>query len=288
MKRIDTQRGFTLVELLVVIAIIGILIGMLLPAVQAVREAARRTTCANNLVQIGLAMHNYEFAFGSLPPGCVDKQGPIQNVTGGGAQHVSWTVHILRFIEQNGIADNFDIEAGTYAQANAPARAMVITSFLCPSDQNDINRAKTAGLSTYAGCHHGVEAPIDVDNNGLLFLNSSVDYGDIYDGSSNTILVGEFIAEDIDFGWASGTRASLRNCGELLGERDWLATYGGGSITTMKKDFVGGFSSRHPGGANFLLADGSVSFYSNSIDPALFEYLGERSDGEMMGDHYSR
>lgn len=285
MKRIDIQRGFTLVELLVVIAIIGILISMLLPAVQSVREAARRTTCANNLVQIGLAMHNYEFAFSSLPPGVVDKKGPIQNVAGGGTQHVSWTVHMLRFIEQNGIADNFDINAGTYAGVNASARAMVIPTFICPSNGDNMNQSQTAGLSNYAGCHHGVEAPIDVDNNGLLFLNSSVDYGDIYDGSSNTILVGEFISENIDFGWASGTRATLRNCGEFLNERDWRATYGGGTITTMKKTFVGGFSSPHPGGANFLRADGSVTFYSNNIDAALFEYLGDRSDGEMMGDH---
>lgn len=285
MKRINNRRGFTLVELLVVIAIIGILIGMLLPAVQAVREAARRTTCANNLVQIGLAMHNYEFAFGSLPPGVVDKNGPIQNVAGGNVQHVSWTVQLLRFMEQNGIADNFDIKAGTYATVNAPARAMVISSFICPSDSLETNQSKTAGLSNYAGCHHSVEAPIDADNDGLLFLNSSVNYSGIYDGSSNTILVGEFIAEDIDFGWASGTRASLRNCGEFLNPKDWLATYGGGAITAMKKTWVGGFSSRHNGGANFLIADGSVSFYSDGIDPAIFEYLGNRSDGEMMGDH---
>jgi len=131
MKYAPTKRGFTLVELLVVVAIIGILIGMLLPAVQQVREAARRTACLNNLAQLGLAMHNYEFSFGHLPPGVVDKTGPIQNVAKG--QHVSWTVQLLRFVEQNGIADNFDIEAGAYGAANAPARAMTISVFLCPS-----------------------------------------------------------------------------------------------------------------------------------------------------------
>ena len=119
MKQASTKRGFTLVELLVVVAIIGILIGMLLPAVQQVREAARRTQCLNNLAQIGLAMHNNEFSFGHLPAGVIDTAGPIQNVPKG--QHVSWTVHLLRFVEQNGIADSFDIEAGTYAAANTPA-----------------------------------------------------------------------------------------------------------------------------------------------------------------------
>jgi len=202
MKQASTKRGFTLVELLVVVAIIGILIGMLLPAVQQVREAARRTQCLNNLAQIGLAMHNNEFSFGHLPAGVTDPTGPIQNVPKG--QHVSWTIHLLRFMEQNGIADSFDIDAGTYAVANAPARAMIIPSFQCSSQGMSMATTSNAGLSNYAGCHHSMEAPIDDDNDGLLFLNSAVTYADIYDGSSNTILVGEFIAEGSDLGWASG------------------------------------------------------------------------------------
>ena len=281
MKQAKTKRGFTLVELLVVVAIIGILIGMLLPAVQQVREAARRTQCLNNQAQIGLAMHNYEFSFGSLPPGCVDKTGPIQNVPTG--QHVSWTIQLLRFMEQNGVADNFDIEAGTYSAKNAPARAMVMTMFLCPSQGPSTNMGGTAGLSCYAGCHNSVEAPIDIDNDGLLFLNSAVTYGDIYDGSSNTILVGEFIADATDLGWASGTRATLRNGSELLGYNAWNAKYAGG-VANMKKTFVGGFSSAHPGTGNFLFADGSVHAVSNGVDPTLLQNLANREDGAMMGD----
>lgn len=283
MKKASNRRGFTLVELLVVIAIIGILIGMLLPAVQQVREAARRTTCANNLTQIGLAMHNYEFAFGNLPPGTVDKKGPIQNVAVG--QHVSWTVQLLRFLEHNGVADNFDISIGTYAGPNASARAEALPVFLCPSQYLTHDKNLTVGLSHYAGCHNSVEAPIDVDNNGLLFLNSSVNYGDIYDGASHTILVSEITPLVTDLGWASGTRATLRNTSELIRSNEYEATYGGGLIATTKtKTWVGGFSSPHPGGANFLFADGSVTFITESIDPAAFEFLGDRSDGEMMGD----
>lgn len=271
-----------MVELLVVVAIIGILIGMLLPAVQQVREAARRTQCMNNLAQLGLAVHNNEFAFGHLPAGVIDKAGPIQNVAVG--QHVSWTVQLLRFIEQNGIADSFDIPAGTYAAANAPARSMVIPVLQCSSQSVSMDSAMVYGLSHYAGCHHSVEAPIDVDNDGLLFLNSAVTYGDIYDGSSNTILIGEFVAERTDLGWASGTRATLRNAGELLGRKDWNAKYAGGAVATMKKTFVGGFSSVHPGTASFLFADGSVEAVSVDIEPEILETLGNRSDGAMMGE----
>lgn len=282
MRNTSLRRAFTLVELLVVVAIIGILIGMLLPAVQQVREAARRTACQNNLAQIGLAMHNYEFAFSSLPPGVVDKAGPIQNVAAG--QHVSWTVHLLRFLEQNGIADAFDIPAGAYAPINAPAVIMKIPTLLCPSQVPTENATGTYGLSHYAGCHHSVEAPIDSDNNGLLFLNSAVTYADIYDGSSNTILVGEFIAEATDLGWASGTRATLRNTGELLPYGEWMGIYGGGATADKAKTWVGGFGSPHPGITNFLFADGSVRAVWFDIDPTVLENLGNRSDGAMMGD----
>jgi prepilin-type N-terminal cleavage/methylation domain-containing protein/prepilin-type processing-associated H-X9-DG protein len=282
MKHTHSKPGFTLVELLVVVAIIGILIGMLLPAVQQVRDAARRTSCMNNLTQFGLAMHNYEFSFGHLPPGVVDTTGPIQNVAKG--QHVSWMVQILRFVELNGVADAFDIKAGAYAAVNAPARAMQIQLFTCPSQGSGVSSNMAAGLSHYAGCHNSVEAQIDVDNDGLLFLNSAIKYGDIYDGSSNTILIGEFIADpSIDLGWVSGTRATLRNGSELLGYDDWKTKYLTPG-TPPKKTFVGGFSSTHPGVANFLFADGSVESVSIDIDATVLENLANREDGAMVGD----
>lgn len=283
MKKASTQNGFTLVELLVVVAIIGILVGMLLPAVQQVREAARRTSCLNNLTQLGLAMHNHEFSFGHLPPGVIDKKGPIQNVAGAGL-HVSWTIHLLRFLEQNGVADNFDISLGTYAPPNAPARAMIMYPLNCPSQSLVQDTTLAAGLSHYAGCHHSVEAPIDADNDGLLFLNSAINYSEIYDGSSNTILVGEFIAEGSDLGWCSGTRATLRNTGEILGQQDWNNKYAGNAVANMKNTYVGGFSSMHPGVSNFLFADGSVHSISVNIESTIYGNLGNRSDGAMMSD----
>ena len=278
------KPGFTLVELLVVVAIIGILIGMLLPAVQQVREAARRTTCANNLTQLGVALHNYEFGYQHLPSGVTDSNpGPIISQEKG--LHVSFLVTLLPYIEERGVADHFDQTLGTYAKANAPARETAIDTYLCASAPGTgFNIGSTAAISHYAGCHHGTEAPIDVDNNGLLFLNSKVTYGDIYDGSSNTILVGEFLTADDSFGWASGTRSSLRNTGELAN----LNIFGAGAqvidlTSSLPTDEVGGFGSHHSGGANFCLASGTVLFLSENIDPVLFNNLGNRKDGAMMG-----
>ena len=314
------RAGFTLVELLVVVAIIGILIGMLLPAVQQVREAARRTSCQNNLAQIALALHNFEYAHEHFPPGVVEPKGPILSIPKG--IHVSFFVQILPFIEQRGIFDNFDQKLGAYDKANAAARGMVIPLFNCPSssspdsrfiddleselayeDFNDDydydadeepeeeldyekNLAKSSatmiGLNDYAGCHHGSETPIDSDNNGMLFLNSKITFADIYDGSSNTILLGEKMDDSTALGWASGTRSSLRNASELLESEDWAISPV--VMGTAADDFVGGFASPHPGGANFAFASGTVTHMSLSVDPGLLRLLGDRSDGAMMGE----
>ncbi|MCI0491741.1 MAG: DUF1559 domain-containing protein, partial [Planctomycetes bacterium] len=188
--RCRDKHAFTLVELLVVIAIIGILVALLLPAVQAAREAARRTSCLNNVTQLGLAVHSYEFHFEHLPPGVTNPDGPIRSEPEG--IHVSWIAHILPYIEENALFQRFDQSAGAYAAANAQVRAAQIQVLQCPSDRMDfVNEANSVARSSYAGCHHDSEAPIDKDNNGLLFLNSQIRFADIYDGSSKTILLAE-------------------------------------------------------------------------------------------------
>ncbi len=275
----DNQRSaFTLVELLVVIAIIGILIGMMLPAVQAVREAARRTSCLNNLAQLNMATHNFEMAHEKLPSGVANNQGPIRTEEIG--QHVSFLVELLPLIDQRGIADRFDKALGTYAIANAPARNMSIDVFQCPSS-NFVAGTVAPGVTNYAGCHHGSEAQIAEDNNGLLFLNSQIVLSDIYDGSSNTILIGEFLPENDTLGWASGTRSSLRNTSQILALKDLDQI---NNKLPLPVTHVGGFGSYHYGTSNFSFADGSVRALSRSINNQTFGFLGDRADGEMMGE----
>ena len=279
------RRGFTLVELLVVIAIIGILVALLLPAIQAAREAARRTQCLNNIAQIGLAIHHYEFNIEHLPPGVVNPEGPIRSEADG--QDVSWTVQILPYLEQYNAYRLFDQETGAYAPVNSRIRKLPISILRCPSYPGTMrNEDETAALGCYAGCHHDIEAPIDAENNGLLFLNSAVRYIDILDGSSQTILIGEMIPDDIiGLGWVSGTRATLRNTSKF---EEWKnrSRRIAEEIPPPGSLEVGGFGSNHPGGANFVMADGSTRFISDGIDPKVYRNLGNRADGELIEEWY--
>jgi prepilin-type N-terminal cleavage/methylation domain-containing protein/prepilin-type processing-associated H-X9-DG protein len=277
------RPAFTLVELLVVIAIIGVLIALLLPAVQAAREAARRVSCLNNLSQNGLALHNYEFHFESLPPGVTNPDGPIRNEPQG--IHVSWTVKILPYLEANALFRQFDQAAGAYAPANAKVRAAQLEMWQCPSDpEMFVNEDHTVARTSYVGCHHDAEAPIDKDNHGLLFLNSEVRYSDIADGSSHTILVGEAPTSPSGLGWVSGTRATLRNTSRIVSSRRYLAAAEERGADESNADplHVGGFGSHHSGGVNFGFADGSTRFVSANVDRELLRKLGNRADGEHI------
>ncbi len=292
------REGFTLIELLVVIAIIAVLIGLLLPAVQAAREAARRAQCVNNLMQLGIAVHNYESAHEVLPPGVVNPTGPIKNLPQG--YHFGWVTQLLPYLEQKNVDRHLDRKVGVYAPSNLSARVVVIGTLLCPSDGHNWSNGGVASTN-YAGCHHDVEAPIAANNAGVFFLNSSVRYEDITDGSSSTIFIGEKNSEVGDLGWASGTRATLRNAGwPIAGSSRFTRiaprpfpiddedddmdgeTTKGSAREPEESAPVGGFSSNHPGGANFLFGDGAVRFLKQSMSPAVFQNLASRADGEMI------
>jgi prepilin-type N-terminal cleavage/methylation domain-containing protein/prepilin-type processing-associated H-X9-DG protein len=296
------RAGFTLIELLVVIAIIAVLIALLLPAVQAAREAARRAQCVNNLMQVGVAIQNYESAHEVLPPGVVNPTGPVANAARG--YHYSWMVQILPYIEQSNTFKKINFGTGVYDLANSTIRAHVISVFLCPSDGGP-GTANGAAMNNYAACHNDVEAPIDANNKGAFFLNSAVRYLDITDGTSFTLFVGEKPLRGNDLGWMSGTRATLRNTGTSINNS--LSRFGlSGGLGSVDDEegepepavpfpsgepdprmFVGGYASRHPGGANFGFGDGSVRFLKNTISPGVFHRLGNREDGELVsGDAF--
>ncbi len=223
------RLAFTLVELLVVIAIIGILVGLLLPAVQAAREAARRMQCSNNLLQLGVALHNYELAHGALPPGTIDAKGPIVHLPLG--FHPSWLVQVLPMLDEPVAYRQMDHTKSVYDQANFAVRAYRIDNLLCPSDWN------SGPHSNYAGVHDSREVPIDVNNNGVLFLNSHVRFDDVSDGVSHTIFVGEKSIDATELGWVSGTRATLRNMGSPINYNK------AGGQAGLPPGFVGGFNS---------------------------------------------
>jgi prepilin-type N-terminal cleavage/methylation domain-containing protein/prepilin-type processing-associated H-X9-DG protein len=278
-RRSYFRRGFTLIELLVVIAIIAILIALLLPAVQQAREAARRTQCKNNLMQLGIAMHNYEMAFEIMPSGTVNLTGPIRNLEEG--YHMSWLAQLLPAMEQASLFGMINFNESVYAPANTAARTAPIATFQCPSD----NR-QSAGSSSYAGCFGGDDVAIDMNNNGLLFLNSGVGYHEIRDGASNTILAGEKIIPMgfKDLGWMSGTMATLRNTGVAI-NTGWdiggPRANRGGPIAPQQAPSdtaTSGYSSQHTGGAQFVFADGSVRFLSENIDLKTYSHLGNRED----------
>ena len=290
------RAGFTMIELLTVVGLIAVLIALLLPAVQSAREAARRTQCLNNLLQLGVALGNYASTHHVLPPGVVEPRGPILNVPRG--YHMGWAVQILPFLEQQEPISARRLPARRLRRRELHGARHASPACSCAP------RAGSAATN-YSGCHHDVEAPIDADNHGVLYLNSHIAYDDITDGPAYTILLGESTNSTM-LGWASGTRDTLRNTGSPINAPD-------PTVPATRRPFVDPEPRRAPRrvrdpgqraessrwltsaasaagtalGANFLFCDGSVRFLKKSIDREVFRRLGHRADGEIIdGDQY--
>jgi prepilin-type N-terminal cleavage/methylation domain-containing protein len=302
-------RGFTLVELLVVIAIIGILVAMLLPAVQSAREAARRMQCSNNLKQIGLALHNYHQAHGQFPPGVV--WDPASG--SGGPMMATWVGLILPYFEQQNLANiaRYDKPngGGPTNAWNPPYMGVSLPVMLCPSDsqQPDTDQG-TYAKGNYAG-NNGV-GPMQPTSDplctgcsiarkpGIFMNNSRTRIDDIRDGSTNTIIISELLKGPTDKGWQgvmhywegplyqhdrtpnSSAADEFRNnwCGPTRDIAPCTGTYNNHTDTKL----ILSARSTHVGGVLTVFGDGSVHFISNNIVLTTWQNLSIPSDGNVI------
>lgn len=259
--------AFTLVELLVVIAIIGVMVGLLTPAVQAMRESARQVTCQSNLTSISLALQSYHDRWLHFPVGTVAESGPIKSEANG--NHHNWLGRLADLLDQPVIASRIDRSVGVYANANKPVLELIFPGIRCPSAIGVTHNA-----SSYVGIHHSDEKMIDSSDFGSFVLNKKISLDDIADGLGNTAFVSEKLIRIDDLGWLSGTRATLRNVGQGIAiDVDEFAD--------PAPEVVGSIGSRHPAGVHLLFGSGSIRFQSDQTDRRVLQQLADRRDGEI-------
>ena len=314
----SSRQGFTLVELLVVIAIIGILVGLLLPAVQAAREAARRMQCSNNLKQLGLAVLNHESGLKRFPKGTIGRVLPSGNYSAAAPfpPRTPFIAHVLPYIEQGNIFSLYNLKLNFNDNANAQARSQRLPFMQCPSDQQNEPWAPTNDFKGNYGVNWGRwnfidqggpaanPAPLNVTHSAgksPFYIDFGAKFGDITDGSSNTLCMMEMLQPPRDHsGQLTDRRGRIWNddsaCYQISARiapnsrspdfgqcidnplQGWPCTRN----TAQALEFFMGSRSRHTGGVNAVLCDGSVQFISNSVDLIGWASMSGMSDGAVV------
>lgn len=321
MRRRD---AFTLIELLVVIAIIAVLIALLLPAIQQARESARRNSCQNNMRQIGLALQNYHDVAQQLPINSGLGLTNQFAYNAGMHRKGTWLVHILPMMDQQAYFDrlNFDIDVAAQIDADPNLKSKPIAAYVCPSDNHQGTGGNARAISNYA-CSPGAQRT--ASNGGSCTTYPGNQFGTGSDGHSNFpnpanisgVFAGraawaaryENIIDGLSKTFAAGEVRA--NCSAHINDLGWWNSHRGILSTAIPINFPtcrgegpghdgstrmdcnawsnwateGGFKSLHPGGAHFIMCDGSVQFISENINYLTLQQLGDRRDGQVIGSY---
>lgn len=314
MMDVRRKRGFTLIELLVVVAIIGVLIALLLPAVQQAREAARRTQCKNNLRQIGLALHNYADSEKTFPCGYIGTWAPNDTLRIDRGPGWGWAALLLHYVEQEDLyhAINFDLNIEN--DANSTSRVRLMSVYLCPSDpissqvvnvyaDDQTTVITKVGGANYVGMFGTGEVGENLDSgNGTFFRNSRIRTKDFSDGLSHTIVVGERSHNISRVTWTGAVTDGFLGPtprseggtvqtpfdpeGSFIMILGPVGTEDGKRTPNDPEAHNEDYWSRHAGGCHMLMGDGSVQFIQDQIDPLVFQALATRAGGETVGSSF--
>ena len=299
------KAGFTLIELLVVIAIIGVLVALIMPAVQQAREAANRTHCINNLKQMGLASQEYHDSFGTFPGGWFCDTVNDANCIPTVAQAYMWNglTGLMLKLELGNIYNELNLSLTTNDLSNSTGIRRTMNVFVCPSNRravvvasgNTTNNALKYGPSDYrgnmaAGFNVGItptyssgntdptntldssnQPLLGIFDNGLTYMNSAISIADVTDGTTNTVLMGESLA--LQSTWAKASDCCVRTTIDRTINKP---------IVLNAQNYYTYWSSKHPGCVNFLRCDGGVSTVTNSIQRLVLVKMMTRSGGEAI------